>query len=454
MKRGVRAGLAGPALVAALAGCFGPQPPMFDDGRSERVVSWRGGLPVAPGADGTWVLHQDSTGIFGQGTKLARFPDRPAGEAPAAAGGRKDGEVPGWTVELPPEFALTSKVPGSPNSAVSDPGSGSMVVLVGGRPGRTGPTDVARVDTEHGTLAWRHELADGALVSYSSEGSSSVLVEAACAPDGCRVTGWDPWSGQQRWERTEPGATSVLDGCGRDAVFRNAHRCETYLVSGERMSRVNPETGEPHWVEGLRLPEGRIDRVGLQADDRLIVVTAPAEDDCRAAVVGSAVTSGTGDEGWRLDVTWDQPESARDPATGCRWDRTVPLDAGFRLVVPDAQGAYVLNPYFGTLRPVSRLAPGEYPVPDAGRTIVRAPGRADRDLNDPASPVRPSGLGPEAVVVGEGFWQDGRQLYLYGRDGRMLWRTESACRANLTRNGALRYCDGGELVLLSPVARK
>ncbi|MFF3017390.1 hypothetical protein [Streptomyces sp. NPDC057939] len=245
---------------------------------------------------------------------------------------------------------------------------------------------MARVDVDPGTLAWRHELPEGVLVSRDGAGSNSRLVEALCGPDAGRLTGWDAWSGQRRWERTEPTTHSVLDGCARDAALRRTDRCETYLVAGERIARVDPDTGEPHRVEGLRLPEGRIDRVAVQGGDRLLVLTAPTEGDCRATVMASAVTSGSGDAGRRQDVTWDQPQVARDAATGCRWDRTVPLDAGFRLVVPDARGAYLLDPCFGTLRPFTRLSPDECPLPDIeARTVVRArPERPRRARGGPA----------------------------------------------------------------------
>ncbi|MEV6950357.1 hypothetical protein [Streptomyces sp. NPDC051183] len=444
-----------------------PQPPHFGDGESKPVVSWRGELPVAPGPDGTWALYQPATGVLGQGTVVARPPgvrleqDRTGAGAGADEGADRRG--PRWTLELPAEFALTSKVPGTPHSALV---RGHTVLLVGGRPDRVGPTAVAGLDPRKGVITWRREVAGGTSVSLDRDHGSGdgVLIEATCAPGSCRVEGSDPTTGRSQWERTVPGAGAVLHGCGRDGLGTAVHDCGTYVVADGRIARIEPREGGVLWAEGLRLPEGRIDRVGSTHSSWLVVVTAPEKGTCRASVAAGSMRTDGDRPGWRADVTWDQPEAARDPGTGCRWDRTGPLLSHAGLVVPDAEGARVVRALDGPAAAVARprLEPGEYLLRTehmypAERTevFVHGPNGPDHAPEDPEKrPVRPAGLGPGAAIVDSGVWQDGSRLLLFGNwpgaGDRILWKAGSACRAHTVPGGGLRYCRGNELVLVVP----
>jgi hypothetical protein len=127
------------------------------------------------------------------------------------------------------------------------------------------------------------------------------------------------------------------------------------------------------------------------------------------------------------------------------------------MVLPDSKGALVVNPYFGTLRPSRRLAPGEYLITDGTTNeIIRAPGRPDRLLDAGVDHlVRPHGLSPAARSLTRNFWQDGRHLVLLDHKGNTLWRGTSDCQAFRQADkgigGPLAYCDGNDLVTLRPV---
>ncbi|MFI0508285.1 hypothetical protein ACH3Y9_05495 [Streptomyces sp. WSLK1-5] len=423
-----------------VAGCFAPSPPMFGDGEAVPEEASRVPLPVRPGPDGTWALNAPAAGLLGQGRTLVRL----------------DGaENEGWRLALPAEFALTSHQPGAAHSVL---GGGLRVVLVGGRDGRRGPTAIAGLDPERGLLTWRQALPPGSQVFLLE--NSSVVLTAVCRPRSCRLTGWDAWSGVLQWTRAVSGAVGVV--CQADALAtadgRSGDHCGPYLdlVTPDRVGTVDPGDGRLHWQAGLRPPGGIVDRI-IKDNDRVIMVTAPAKGSCRATVLASGVESGDGDRGWRYSFVWDQPQAPRDARTGCRWDRTLPLIVGFRMVLPDAKGALVVDPYFGTLRPSRRLAPGEYLVTYGTMIeIIRAPGRPDRRLYAGADQlVRPHGLSPAARSVTDGFWQDGHRLLLLGHRGNILWRGTSDCQAfrhaDKAVGGPLTYCDGNDLVTLRPV---
>ncbi len=285
-----------------------------------------------------------------------------------------------------------------------------------------------------------------------------MVLTAVCRPRSCRLTGWDAWSGVLQWTRAVSGAVGVV--CQADALAtadgRSGDHCGPYLVTPDRVGTVDPGDGGLHWQAGLRPPDGIVDRI-IKDNDRVIMVTAPAKGSCRATVLASGVESGDGDRGWRYSFVWDQPQAPRDARTGCRWDRTLPLIVGFRMVLPDAKGALVVDPYFGTLRPSRRLAPGEYLVTyGTMNEIIRAPGHPDRLLYAGADQlVRPHGLSPAARSVTGGFWQDGHRLLLLDHQGNTPWRGTSDCQAfphaDKAVGGPLTYCDGNDLVTLRPV---
>lgn len=425
-------------LTGLLAvGCFAPPPPAFGDGSAVPEEASRVPLPVRPGPDGTWALNDPALGLFGQGRTLVRL---------------HGAENAGWRLALPAEFALTSHQPGAAHSVLV---GGSRVMLVGGRDGRRGPSAIAVLDPERGLLIRRQTLPPGSQV-FLLEGSS-VVMTAVCHSRSCRLDGWDAGSGVLQWTRTVSGAAGVI--CQTNALATadssNGDQCVPYLVTPDRVGTVDQNDGALHWQAALRPPDGTVDRV-IQDNDRVIMVTAPAKGSCRATVLASGVKSGDGDPGWRYSFVWDQPQAPRDARTGCRWNRALPLTIDHRMVLPDAKGALVVDPYFGTLRPSRRLAPGEYLV-TYGTTneVIRASGRPDRLLNpDTDQPVRPHGLSPAARSVTKGFWQDGSRLLLLGHEGRTLWRGTSDCQAfrpDRRYGGSLTYCNGNDLVTLRPV---
>ncbi|WP_435975363.1 outer membrane protein assembly factor BamB family protein [Streptomyces sp. Qhu_M48] len=398
-------------------------------------------MPVRPGPDGTWVVNSSEAGILGQGRTLVQ---------------REGPERPGWRLDLPAEFALTSQRPGAAHSALVD---GDRVVLVGGRDGRRGPSAIAGLDQQKGRLAWRYALPEGSRVFLYESGFAKVVV-ARCRPGSCRLTGLDSWSGRRAWERTVPGNVRVLDGCRADGFTvgrRSASdRCRPYLVFPDRIATLDPDDGRPHEKEGLRPPAGRVDRISDESG-RTIMATAPAKGSCRVTVLADGRGDiADGDRGWRHTFTWDQPQAPRDASTGCRWDRTLPLTVGFTLVLPDARGALVAHPYFGTLNPTRRLEPGEYVFTNGTMDeIIRAAGRQDRLLDQSDRPVRPDGLTPAARALIRHVWQDGRRLLLLDHENHTLWEGESSCQAFLQSDhgGVLTYCDGTDLVTLRPVEK-
>ncbi|WP_329286581.1 outer membrane protein assembly factor BamB family protein [Streptomyces sp. NBC_00691] len=399
-------------------------------------------MPVRPGPDGDWVVNSAEEGLLGQGRALVQLADP---------------ERRGWRLSLPDEFALTSPRPGTAHSAFVE---GHRVVLVGGRAGHPGPSAIAGLDPEHGRLSWRRDLMPNSKVFLYEGGRATVLV-ADCGPGSCRLTGWDAFSGRRSWTRTERGSVQVLDGCRADAFAverrSDVHRCRPYLVASGRVAVLDPENGRSFWMTGLRLPGGRIDRI-TQRGDHVTMATAPARGSCRVTVIARRIEKYDGHEklDWQRTFVWDQPQAPRDPGTGCRWDRTIPLMVGYGMVLPEADGALVVPFYGGTLEHSQRLAPGEYLVTDGTMNqIVRAPGRPDRSLNRSDRPIRPRGLGPAARLVTAGFWQDGRRLSLPGREDHVLWEGTSDCQAFAGEGKGpgvrLTYCDGDDLVTLRPV---
>ncbi|MEU6324267.1 hypothetical protein [Streptomyces sp. NPDC047009] len=226
---------------------------------------------------------------------------------------------------------MTSYQPGAAHSAFV---RADRVVLVGGRDGRRGPSAIAGIDPKRGLLTWRHALPPGSQV-FLFESSFEVLT-AVCRPGACRLTAWDAWSGGLQWTRAVSGAVRVVDACRVDARTtadgRSGDGCGFYLVTPDRVGTVDPDDGGLHWQAGLRPPDGIVDRI-IKDNDRVIMATAPAKSSCRATVLASGVTSGDGDRGWRYSFVWDQPQAPRDARTGCRWDRTLPLTVGFRMVL-------------------------------------------------------------------------------------------------------------------------
>lgn len=445
MRHRWRRGLLAVVVGLLAAGCFAPSEPMFGDGDSVPEESSRLPLPVRPDSDGAWALNAPGAGLLGQGRTLVRL---------EGAKNLEGAANPGWRLALPAEFALTSHQPGTAHSAFV---RADRVVLVGGRDDRSGPSAIAGLDPERGLVTWRHALPPGSQV-FLFEDAFEVLT-AVCHPDSCLLTAWDASSGALRWTRTVPGAVRVVEACRVDAHGTvdglSGVGCGFRLVAPDRVGTVAPEDGGVSWETGLRPPDGTVDRI-LVTGDRVIMVTAPAEGSCRATVLASGVTSGDGDRGWRYNFVWDQPRAPRDARTGCRWDRALPLVVGFRLVLPDAEGALDLDPHFGTLRPSQRLAPGAYVLTDGtSNEIVRAPGRPDRLLHPIGDqPVRPHGLSPAARSVTHGFWQDGRRLLLLDHEGHTLWKGTSDCRAfpKVAKGvgGPVTYCDGDDLVTLRP----
>ncbi|MEV1026793.1 hypothetical protein [Streptomyces sp. NPDC050264] len=440
MKASWPRGLMAVVSMLLVAGCFAPQAPMFGDGHTVPEEASRTPLPVRPGPDGTWALNLPDRQLLGQGRVLAHL---------------KSPRTAAWRTTLPDEFRLSAHDFGAPHSAgLVD----FQLLVVGGRKGHRGPSTLAAINVGNGRLTWRRKLPPGSQV-FASGGS---VLAVGCRDGSCRITAWAGALGERQWTRTVRGAVRVLDSCGADALRGGQPRpqhCYLYVITPDRVGVLNPEDGGVNWVAGLRPPDGMVDRI-TQQGDRTILITAPAKGSCRVTVLASGVDSGDGDRGWRHTFVWDQPQAPRDPRTGCHWDRALPLALAFRMVLPDAEGALLVDPYFGTLHPYRRLARGEYltsqrPVPRQdlpGNVVIRAPGRPDRLLTDNATGrVRPRGLSPSALALEGSFWQDGHRLVLFGDEGETLWKGVSACQA-YSYGGLLTYCDGSDLVTLQPAA--
>ncbi|MFF1832602.1 hypothetical protein ACFVXE_00055 [Streptomyces sp. NPDC058231] len=433
---------------AVLTGCFGPQPPMFSDGESVPSEQRRIPLTVPPGPDGSWSLLGTGDGLLGQGRKLARIPQE--GEEGVRA------PVRGWTVTLPAEFAITSRLPGGPHSAV--PLSSRGTVLIGGRAGRADPTAVALADPGSGALVWRHTLPPDSRVFMMPGPIGTVIGAATCSAAGCRFTAWDVSRGTRQWSTRITGAYRVRTPCGADALGGRAAAaeglCEPLLIGRDRVGTLDEETHRPEWIPGLHPPAGTVDRAA-RFSYRTFLVTAPARGSCRATVMAAAPPDDE-HEGWRYDFVWDQPQAARDPRTGCRWDRTLSLRADYDLVLPERGGALVVDPYFGPKQTLRRLAEGAYLVPSDGRgteDLIRAPGTADRPVDAVVADRRAKALGAGARRVNGDLFQVGRHLLLVNYDGTVRWRGTSDCVAFAGAKSPVTYCDGRNLVEIKAVKK-
>ncbi|MFI8423741.1 hypothetical protein [Streptomyces sp. NPDC085479] len=434
-------------LGLLITGCFAPQGPEFGDGSAVPEEASRVRLPVRPGPDGTWAVNSTQDGLLGQGRVLVR---------------RENPDRRGWRLALPAEFAVTSRRPGSAHSALVHD---HEVVLVGGREGRGGPSAIAGLDMENGHLAWRLPVTPNSQVFLNVSGAASVLL-ADCRSGSCHLTGVNSRTGRRMWTRTEPGAVKVLDSCRADAfaadplsAFDHDH-CRLYLVTHDRIATLDMDDGRLHGNPGIRVPRGDIDRI-TEGGGRITLSTAPAKGTCRATVAAGPAGNpdGAEDLAWQHTFVWDQPQAPRDPRTGCRWDRTLPLLVGYFLVLPEAGSALVLNPYFGTRGQYSRrLAPGEYLTADRKTIeIIHARGRPDRAFEETDGPIRPNGLSSAARALTGRFWQDGRRLLLLDHEDRPLWQGTSDCQAFMHQGAGpgvfLTYCDGPDLVSLRPRRR-
>ncbi|GAA2958408.1 hypothetical protein GCM10020227_26890 [Streptomyces flavovirens] len=124
--------------------------------------------------------------------------------------------------------------------------------------------------------------------------------------------------------------------------------------------------------------------------------------------------------------------------------------------LPDEEGALLVDPYFGTLRPGRRPVPGEYLVSEGRGSRTSAPGDAPtgRCPNTPASPTAPKRSAP-ARAIGPGLWQDGRRLVYVGRGDDVLWEDRSDCRAFVqpVKGSTVSYFAEGQSVWLGAVRK-
>jgi hypothetical protein len=435
-------GLLTALLMLVLTGCL-YTPPRFADGTSMPAEVRRVPLPAAA-PDGSWAVFASWSRLIGQGRTLTQLPPREGDIGP-----RKS-----WTLRLPQEFALTSRTPGTAHSLRLDR---LTALLVGGRAGRTGPTAVAGLDRARGVLSWQRQLPDHTKVFLVSDRA----VAATCAPRSCRFTAWDAATGTQLWTRQIPGRLRAVDTCGADGFGRQQEQyqdCRPYVVAQKWAGFVSTADGTPFPLPGVHPPAGTVDRVDVRGS-RMVMITAPAEGTCRSTVVASeGETGGIKDSDWRYDFVWDQPQVAREPHTGCRWDRTQPLSYGsptyrYRTVLPNAAGAEAFDLYASPPQAGRRLARGTYLVGTGPDAIARTPGKPDYTLNDdlPDRTHVQKILGPHARQVDGDLWQAGRQLVLIGYDGKVRWRRESDCEAfTLPALNEAAYCDGRDLVDVKP----
>ncbi|MCC9158277.1 PQQ-binding-like beta-propeller repeat protein [Streptomyces parvulus] len=376
-------------LLAALGGCFAPQPPDLSASEvPERAFSVP--LPVPTDEVGDWSLVDARNGVVGQGRWIARIDE--------------DGRTL-WRTRLPAEFALTAK-PGRPHAGASGT---SPTVLVGAAPPGMLPA-LASVDPSTGRflrLAPSPSRPAGELRMITLS-SARQAVAATCRTRGsCTLVAWDPYSGQVQWTRRTVGSAVFAAPCGQQRGRKvpglpgqDACRPLTFVADG----RIEVLGQGEQRLHGRRvdLPPGEVAQV-YTTTYRTLVVTAPHGPACRVRVAAYDTVEQAPAPVWQRDFVWEQPQAAvRD---GCRRDPAIPLLMGFRLTLPDAEGALIGDDYDGEFR--LRLRPGEYPVAHEGRVLAYRAGRGFRDP-DPAKPddaaLRPAQLPPDAEPLGNGIW--------------------------------------------------
>ncbi|MEU4145727.1 hypothetical protein [Streptomyces parvulus] len=425
-------------LLAALGGCFAPQPPELHAGvEPERAFSVP--LPVPTDDVGDWSLVDARSGIVGQGRWIARIDE--------------DGRTL-WRTHLPAEFALTAS-PGRPHAGASGT---SPAVLVGAAPPGMLPA-LASVDPNSGRLlrlapSPARPAGELRMVTVPTAGQA---VAATCRPRGsCTLVAWEPRSGRVQWTRRTHGPAAFAGLCEQERGWKVPGRpgrrgCRPLTFVADGRVEVLGQGEEVLRGRRVNLPPGEVAQV-YSTPYRTLVVTAPRGPACRVRVAAYDMVELAPAPVWQRDFTWEQPQAAvRD---GCRRDPAIPLLMGFHLTLPDAEGALIGSDYDGEFR--LRLRPGEYPVAHEGRVLAYRAGRGFRDPN-PAEPddaaLRPAELPPAAEPLGNRIWYvpgdaPGGTVIAVNVYGEITWRRTVGGPPFFLGSNRLVYADGSHLTAL------
>jgi len=441
--------LANLATVAvAVGGCadkIPPHIPTIIDPQGPLIEISRSALPVAPGADGTWHLLVPYHGIIGEGRRVARV--GPGGEVR-------------WSVDLPDRYALTGPDRGGYPAHLAD---GTTLLFLSGRPGSREPAAVMALDTESGRRLWEVELAplrpggslhlaNGSMTDVDDPG---VPVVARCDAQGCDLRALAATDGRVLWSRQVPGAALVAGGLGPMTGGRGV-----WPVGAAEQPWI--WAAGPGFLQAIGKVSGRLGgRTPLAASgagivitshDRVVVVTAPHDGTCQATATGYAVLSdGGAARVWSVPFRWDDP-GARSGPDGCRYDPARMLRQAFMVVLPDAEGALVINISDGAVR--DRRPRGERHLAgfdlhwDGGRYIQR--GLDDAVVVNAPGPRsgRPWGvdLGWGGWVLGSG---DGATLVYRAEP---LWHQAGGIGALALEIDRLAFLTPRELIVIGPRA--
>jgi hypothetical protein len=408
-----------------------PQGPLVEIFRSE--------LPVAPSTDGTWHLVVPHHGIVGEGRRVVRF--GPAGDVR-------------WSVDLPERYALVSSDDGGHLAYVAH--GGRTLLVLAGVPGGREPAAVMALDAESSHQLWEVELpalgprGSLRLASGSAAGPDrGVPVVARCDGGACGLRALDEIDGRVLWSRQVPGATLVAGGFNP--------------VVGGRGLWAGPTEQPWIWAVGPRFLQAvsKVDgtlggRTPITADDvgivltrgyRVVVVTAPQAITCRATATGYAVQAdGGAAQIWSVPFRWDDPRAARG-SHGCRYDPAQPLRWADLLVLPDADGALVIDDRDGAIQ--HRRSRGEYQL--AGYGLVWNGSRyLDRGFSNGhvINVPPPQSCGPWAVELFATAWVlgsgDGATL-LTLNEPKPLWHQVGALCALALDIDRLAFLTADEL---------
>jgi hypothetical protein len=384
-------------------------------------------------------------GIVGEGRRVVRL------------GGAGDVR---WSVDLPDRYALTSSNGGGHSAYVAD--GGRTLLMLAGIPGDREPAAVMALDADSGRRLWEVELPAlgprGSLRLASGSTANpdrGVLVVASCDADLCDLRALDEVDGRALWSRQVLGATLVVGGfypvAGGRGVWAPGSVDQSWIwVAGPRfLQAVSKVDG----TLGAKTPLALGDNGHVFATaDRILVVTAPQEITCRATAAGYAVQ---GDGGavrvWSVSFRWDDVRAASGPY-GCRYDPAQPLKWANLLVLPDADGALVINDHDGAMR--HRRPPGEYQVTGYG-LVWNGSRYLDRGFSDGTVvnvPPPRSGV-PWAVELHAASWVlgsgDGATL-LALKDQRPLWHQTGALSALALEIDRLAFFTADRLIVIGP----
>jgi hypothetical protein len=407
-----------------------PNPPTVVNPQGALIVHGREPLPV-PAVDGGWPLLLPEHGVIGADRRIVRV--------------GQDGQT-AWSLTLPVHYALDSG--GGGRHAPFVGADGSVLVIPATAGTGTDSTHVLVVHLETGERLWEAPLPappPGGSTWLTGAGSppEPVLVVAQCGGHGCELTAMDAWSGAPRWSTRVPGAEWVA------ADSRSGADSPVIVAGGSgQLWTVDPYDGVRHG--SWQAPAGPVGHV-IETLYRLVLVTAPADSSCSATASGYDLTEEGAPPVWTVRFRWDDPRATPD-RHGCRYDPSQRLMWRFELVLPDVDGALVVDDYHGTR---DRRPPGEYQVaPD--RLVWDGHQYRDRGNDSRALPVpAPQDGPPWAIEVAIGSWVvgsgDGATL-IQGWAGQPLWHQPGAVAALKLGQARLAFLTRTEVIVVGPEA--